>query len=387
MNSKVLLGTTVGLVLLLALLPAGAQVDELQRFEPSLPQNRLIVGYEPGMRPQLPRAVTDVAIPVFEDEFLGFTVFETETPEELAEYLLGSTGVRYVEVDQVATAYYTPNDPLFSQQYGPQSINAPAAWNTQTGYEGVVVAVVDTGVDYNHEDLYERVVGGYDFVNEDNDPMDDQGHGTHCAGIIGATLNNGVGIAGVAQVGIMPVKVLDAQGSGYYSWVASGIRYAVDNGASVISMSLGGSSTNEVLENACNYAWENGVIVVAAAGNDYGGPVGYPAKYESVMAVSAIDSSNNLAYYSNVGPEIEVCAPGSSVLSTYFGNRYATMSGTSMACPHVAGVAGLVFSENPYLSSYEVRDLLQQTAIDLGPGGWDSSYGYGKVNALAVQEV
>jgi subtilisin family serine protease len=246
------------------------------------------------------------------------------------------------------------------------------------------VAVVDTGVDYNHEDLYGRVIKGYDFVNSDSDPMDDQGHGTHCAGIIGATLNNGVGIAGLAQVSIMAVKVLDYQGSGYYSWIANGIKYAVDNGADVISMSLGGPSDSTTMKDACDYAWSKGVLVVAAAGNDYGGPVSYPAKYDSVMAVSAIDSSNLLASYSNVGPEIEVCAPGSSVLSCYPGDQYKSMSGTSMACPHVAGVAGLVFSENQYLSNNDVRNILCDTATDLGSSGFDTSYGYGKVNAQAA---
>ncbi|MDY6986373.1 MAG: S8 family peptidase [Candidatus Thermoplasmatota archaeon] len=362
--------------LLLCFLPAGAE-EEPVRYEQSLPQNRVIVGYEPGVR--LPEVRG--AYKVFEDEMLGFSVFEAAYPEDIAGQFYGMSGVRYVEPDYVATAFFTPNDPLFSQQYGPQSIRAPQAWDVQAGSEGVMVAVVDTGVDYTHEDLYGRVIPGYDYVNNDTDPMDDQGHGTHCAGIIGATLNNGVGIAGIAQVSIMAVKALDSQGSGYYSWISSGIRYAVDNGANVISMSLGGPSDSQVMRDACDYAWNNGVLVVAAAGNDYGGAVSYPAKYDSVMAVSAIDSNDKLAYYSNVGPEIEVCAPGSSVLSTYPGNQYVSMSGTSMACPHVAGVAGLVFSQSPYLSNVDVRNMLCDTAIDLGSYGWDQSFGYGKVNA------
>jgi subtilisin family serine protease len=370
----------LGIVLLLALLPGRAQDEDVEVFYPNLPENRLIVGHEPG------RKLPDMrgAFKVFEDEDLGFTVFEADYPEELIDYFSSMPGVRYVEPDYVATAFFTPNDPKYPQQYGPQLISAPQAWDVQRGSDNIVVAVVDTGVDYNHDDLYGRVIKGYDFVNRDSDPMDDQGHGTHCAGIIGATLNNGVGIAGIAQTSIMAVKVLDYQGSGYYSWIASGIRYAVDNGADVISMSLGGPSSDSTMQSACDYAQSRGVLVVAAAGNDYGGPVSYPAKYDSVMAVSAIDSSNRLASYSNVGPEIEVCAPGSSVLSCYPGDQYKSMSGTSMACPHVAGVAGLVFSENPYLSNNDVRNILCDTATDLGSSGFDTSYGYGKVNAQAA---
>jgi len=374
MNQKVLTIMLVGA--LLFFLPAGVG-EEPERYEPALPQNRVIVGHEAGV--ELPEARG--ARTVMKDDTLGFSVFEGVYIDDIIAQLGGVPGIRYIEPDYIATAFFTPDDPMFSQQYGPQSIRAPQAWDMQMGNEGTIVAVVDTGVDYYHEDLYGRVIPGYDYVNNDSDPMDDQGHGTHCAGIVGATTNNGIGIAGVAQVTIMAVKVLDSQGSGYYSWIANGIRYAVDNGADVISMSLGGPSDSQVMKDACDYAWNNGVLVVAAAGNDYGGAVSYPAKYESVMAVSAIDSKDNLAYYSNVGPEIEVCAPGSSVLSTYVGNQYKSLSGTSMACPHVAGVAGLVLSQNPYLSNVDVRNILCDTAIDLGSYGWDTSYGYGKVNA------
>ncbi len=374
MNQKVLTIMLVGA--LLFFLPAGVG-EEPERYEPALPQNRVVVGYEVGARlPEMRGARR-----VMEDNAIGFSVFEGAYVDDIIAQLRDVPGIKYIEPDYIATAFFTPNDSLFSQQYGPQSIRAPQAWDVQTGSENVIVAVVDTGVDYTHEDLYGRVIRGYDYVNNDTDPMDDQGHGTHCAGIIGATLNNRVGIAGVSQVNIMAVKALDSQGSGYYSWISSGIRYAVDNGAKVISMSLGGPSDSQVMRDACDYAWNNGVLVVAAAGNDYGGAVSYPAKYGSVMAVSAIDSSDKLASYSNVGPEIEVCAPGSSILSTYPGNQYKSMSGTSMACPHVAGVAGLVFSENPYLSNVDVRNILCDTAIDLGSYGQDTAFGYGKVNA------
>jgi len=374
MNQKVLTIMLVGA--LLFFLPAGVG-EEPERYEPALPQNRVVVGYEPGVR--LPE--TRGARRVMQDDALGFSVFEGAYVDDVIAQLRDVPGIKYIEPDYIATAFFTPDDPMFSQQYGPQSIRAPQAWDVQTGSENVIVAVVDTGVDYTHEDLYGRVIRGYDYVNNDADPMDDQGHGTHCAGIIGATLNNRVGIAGVSRVSIMAVKALDSQGSGYYSWISSGIRYAVDNGADVISMSLGGPSDSQVMRDACDYAWNNGVLVVAAAGNDYGGAVSYPARYGSVMAVSAIDSRDRLASYSNVGPEVEVCAPGSSVLSTYPGNQYKSMSGTSMACPHVAGVAGLVFSENPYLSNVDVRNILCDTAIDLGSYGQDTAFGYGKVNA------
>jgi subtilisin len=274
--------------------------------------------------------------------------------------------------------------------WGINAIKAPDAWETSTVRgTGVTVAVVDTGIDYTHPDLVGKVVGGYSFVRYTKNYMDDNGHGTHVAGTI-AAVDNDIGVVGVAPgASLLAVKVLDRSGSGYTSNVISGIQWSVANGAQVISMSLGSSSDSQALHDAVDAAYAEGVVVVAAAGNDYGGAVSYPAAYDSVIAVSAVDSSNNIASFSNVGPQVDLAAPGVSVYSTYKGS-YAYASGTSMACPHVSGVAALLLATAPggydldndgKWDPAEVMNKLMNTAIDLGATGQDDYYGYGQVDA------
>ncbi len=274
-----------------------------------------------------------------------------------------------------------PNDTYYnSNQWGPQDIFAPQAWNITTGSPNVIVAIVDTGVNYSHPDIMANYdPRGYDHINNDPDPMDDNGHGTHVAGIAAGVTNNGVGIAGISQSKIMAEKVLDSAGSGSYSAVANGIIHAADNDAKVISMSLGGPFSSYTLQNAVNYAWKKGVLIVAAAGNDNSGKISYPAAYSNVIAVSAIDPGDNFAYYSNHGKKIELAAPGTNIFSTYQGG-YASLSGTSMATPFVSGSAALVLSKNGGLTNSQVRNILDNSAVDLGARGRDAYFGYGKVN-------
>ncbi len=287
----------------------------------------------------------------------------------------------YVEEDYIATAFLDPNDTGYPNQWGPGDIFAPFAWNITLGSPGVIVAIVDTGVDYNHPDIAANYyIGGYDFINNDADPVDDNGHGTHVAGIAAAVTNNGVGVAGISQSKIMAEKVLSASGSGSYSAVASGITHAANNGAKVISMSLGGGFKSNTLQNAVNYAWNKGALIVAAAGNDNSGKISYPAAYPNVIAVSALNPDDSFAYYSNHGKKIELAAPGTGVYSTYPGGGYATMSGTSMATPFVSGSAALVLSKNGGLTNQQVRNILDNSAVDLGASGKDVYFGYGKVN-------
>jgi subtilisin len=250
---------------------------------------------------------------------------------------------------------------------------------------GAKIAILDTGIDYTHPDLG-NYVGGYDFVNGDSDPMDDHGHGTHCAGIAAASSGDG-GVVGVApDASLYGVKVLDSQGSGYYSDIAAGLEWThtnqTDGQMHVASMSLGGGRGSTTLERACNAAADSGVFVVAAAGNDGRNRVSYPAKYPSVVAVSATDDADGLAWFSNRGDEIELAAPGVAINSTVPGADYESWSGTSMACPHVAGVAALVMADGT--SGGDARSRLQQTAEDLGSPGWDNKYGYGLVDAEAA---
>ncbi|HID26841.1 MAG TPA: peptidase S8 [Methanosarcinales archaeon] len=285
----------------------------------------------------------------------------------------------------------TPNDTLFSNQWGMQMIGAPYAWNVTTGNPSVIVAVVDTGVDYTHEDLSANVNAslGWDFVNNDANTMDDNGHGTHVAGIVAAEMNNNKGVVGVApNVTVMPVKVLDAKGSGYSSDVADGIVWAVDHGAKIVSLSLGGGPAY-VLENATQYAvFDKGALCIAAAGNDGNSNPNYPAAYKWVIGVSAVCPDGNITYYSNYGDFVYLAAPGGSgfggsndILSTYLGNKYVYMAGTSMATPHVSGVAALFWSYNTSFTNKQIARFLISNADDKGSPGRDPYYGFGLVDA------
>jgi thermitase len=294
----------------------------------------------------------------------------------------------YIEPNMKVQALLVPNDPYWSMQWGPQKIGADWAWNITLGAHDVLVAVVDTGIYYYHEDLGANyVMLGYDWVNQDYDPLDDHGHGTHCAGIIAATINNNVGIAGLAQVRVMAEKVLTSGGSGYWDWVANGIIHAVDAGADIISMSLGGYGYSELVHEAIRYAYDNGVLVIAAAGNENTNMKLYPAGYDEVIAVAATDEYDSKAPWSNWGDWIELAAPGVNIISTVPWG-YESWSGTSMACPHVSGVAALVWSLHPEKTRDWVRLWLRYTADDLGDPDFDIYYGHGRVNARkAVEQV
>ncbi|MFQ6058698.1 MAG: S8 family serine peptidase, partial [Anaerolineae bacterium] len=291
-------------------------------------------------------------------------------------------GVEFAEPNYIVHAFGSPNDPYLNQQWALTKIQAIQAWDLTTGSSSVVIAILDTGVDLNHEDLQGKLLQGYDFANRDNDPSDDHGHGTHVAGIAAAATNNGRGVAGVSyNCRIMPVKVLSNSGSGSHSWIAQGITYATDQGARVINMSLGGYISSYTLEAAVEYAWNHGVLLVAAAGNDSTAYPSYPAAYEQVMGVSATDRYDQRASFSNYGSYISVAAPGVSILSTVRGGSYQFWSGTSMASPHVAGLAGLVFAQDPSRTNATVQQIIEGTADDLGSSGWDHIYGYGRINA------
>ncbi|NOX44392.1 MAG: S8 family peptidase [Caldiserica bacterium] len=250
---------------------------------------------------------------------------------------------------------------------------------------GIKVAILDTGIDYTHPDLDANYYGGYDFVNDDPDPMDDHGHGTHVAGTVAAE-DNGVGVVGVAPAAeLYALKVLDADGSGYWSDLIAALDWCVRNGIQVVNMSLGGTGNDE-LEAACQAAYDAGVLLVAAAGNS-GNPAGRgdnisdPAAYPSVIAVAAVDRDDTRASWSSTGPDLELSAPGVNINSTLLGGGYGEMSGTSMASPHVAGTAALVWAAYPGLSNVELRHILRDTADDLGDAGWDPQYGFGLVDA------
>jgi len=288
----------------------------------------------------------------------------------------------YIEPNLQFEAEFIPNDPYWNQQWGPTKIGADRAWDRQLGNSSVIVAVIDTGIDWNHPDLAANYVAfGYDWVNNDTDPMDDHGHGTHCAGIIAATINNSIGIAGLAQVRIMAEKALDENGKGYEDDLANAIIHAVDQGANILSNSWGAYEESALLHEVVKYAYEKGALIVAAAGNNAWNIKAFPAGYDEVIAVTATNESDNPASFTNFGNWVELAAPGVHIYSTVYDDNYAYMSGTSMACPHVSGVAALVWSQFSNATRDWVRLWLRYTADDLGDLGFDVYYGYGRVDA------
>ncbi|MBD3309261.1 S8 family serine peptidase [candidate division KSB3 bacterium] len=298
--------------------------------------------------------------------------------------------VEYAELNYWYYVFSVPNDAFFSSQYGlynpsSQGIDAIGAWDIEVGNESVIIAIIDTGIDYTHEDLAGKVIKGYDFVNEDFDPKDDNGHGTHVAGIAGAFSNNRSGIAGVCPgCSLLAIKVITADGAGTNTWIANGIANAVNLGAQVINLSLGGLDRSHTIELAVQQAYQNNVLVVAASGNDGSSVPLYPAAFPEVIAVGATDRSGDRASFSSYGSHLELAAPGQAIYGTLPGNTYDAWNGTSMASPHVAGLAGLVLSKSPGLSNDQVRRVLVESAQDLGQSGRDASFGYGRINAYTA---
>jgi subtilisin family serine protease len=330
--------------------------------------------------------------------YSSFSLEEREQPTFTTNSYQSNTGYGLVNagkaVSQAAGDSPYPDAPnLGGNNWGADMVNAPTAWqNGHTG-QGIIVAVLDTGIDYNHEDLNNNIwintkeiagngidddgngyiddVRGWNFDSNNNNVLDDEGHGTHVAGTIAAE-NNNFGVTGIAYNSqIMAVKVLDENGSGSYSSIANGIRYAVDNGANVINLSLGGGSGNNTLQSAIEYASDRGVIVVMAAGNSGGSVPSYPARYayDYGLAVGAVNQNNQLTGFSNRAGSQEikyVTAPGEDIYSTLPNNKYASYTGTSMAAPHVAGVVALMLSANPNLTDSQVRDIITSTAENSG---------------------
>jgi hypothetical protein len=303
-------------------------------------------------------------------------------PEVAIEALQKNPNVTQVEFDSMV--YALEIDGELDNSWGVKRIGAGFVHDDGNKGAGVKIAVIDTGIDYKHTDLDSNYKGGYDFVNSDNDPMDDDGHGTHVAGIIAAE-DNGVGVVGVAPMAnLYALKVLDSKGSGSYSDVIAALQWCVDYDIQVTNNSYGSSGDpGYTVKAAFDKSYDAGIIHVAAAGNSgnltgTGDNIIYPAAYDSVIAVAATDQSDKRASWSSTGPDLELSAPGVNIYSTYIGiGGYATLSGTSMASPHVAGTAALVIAAG----IFDVRGQLQSTADDLGVTGWDSEFGYGLVDA------
>lgn len=352
--------------------------------------------------------------------FAGFKKMKVpagKTAEEIVDFYNRQPEVEYAELNYYAYAHYVPNDTYYPKQWNFQDIggiNLEPAWEITTADPNIIVAVLDTGVAYENYDIYERAtdlasthfVAGYDFANDDSHANDDEGHGTHVTGTIAQSTNNNKGAAGVAfNCTIMPVKVLDTRGEAPYDTVAAGVYFAVDNGAKIINMSLGGDFYSITLRNAVKYAYNHGVTCVCSAGNEYeyGNKVQYPAGYNNYcIAVGATRFDRTRSYYSNTGSYIDLVAPGGDldidqngdgwddgiVQQTFDPNdptdfHYYMYAGTSSAAPHVSGVAAMLASI-AITEPDDIRQALQNTAIDLGPPGKDNEYGYGIIDAFAA---
>ena len=285
-----------------------------------------------------------------------------------------------------ANGEFLINDPFLSQQWGWFRIAANKAYEAEIKGSGIIVAVLDTGIDLDHPDLSNNIVEGWNFADNNVNVSDLDNHGTMVSGIIAAIANNNEGLVGVApESKIMPLKVLDSEG-GNLRDVASAIRYAADNGAHVITMSFGGQRTrfSIITEKAIDYANKQGCILVAAVGNENTDELFYPAAYEQVIAVSAIDQNDLRADFSNYGTYVDFCAPGINIVSTGKDGEYYMANGTSFSAPFVAGLIALMLSDNPQLTTEEVKTKLRVHVEDLGEQGWDQYYGWGLANAYSI---
>ena len=326
-----------------------------------------------------------------------------ERAETVVRRIKKGRNVEYVEPNGYLRAFYTPNDPLYlaRRQWNFKQLNVSRAWNYSRG-RGAVVAVVDTGVARKLSDFSKtRFTQGYDFVNRDRYPFDDHGHGSHVAGTVAQSTNNGRGVTGIAhRATIMPIKVLDSGGFGTFSDVADGIRWAANRGAHIINLSLGSSSHSRAMKEAVDYArYGKDVVVIAAAGNGGTARLAYPAAYNSALAVSATDYNRNLAWYSSWGSGLALSAPGGDTTvdvngdgypegilqQTNYGRSqsYRYFQGTSMAAPHVSAVAALVRGQKRRGARY-IINTLKYSARDIGSPGYDTRYGWGMVSAYGA---
>lgn len=340
---------------------------------------------EPGAR-ELDQITTDLKGWVVKNQntiyIFRSTFMETD---EMVAYFKKRANTEYAEPNYLLMQNETdlPNDLLYTENYqwNLPVIGTEQGWNISKGKENIEIAIVDTGVDLDHPDLKNRLVKGLNLIDENREPDDDNGHGTHVAGIIASETNNTEGTAGMTWYNkILPVKAMGAKGYGTTFDIARGIIWAVDHGADVINLSLGNYQPSNMLEEAVTYAFSKNVIMVSAAGNDGSNQPTFPSAYPEVLSVAAIDYNGKRAKFSNYGDYIDIAAPGVSIPSTYFNKQYAALSGTSMAAPHVAGLAALILSANPELTNKQVMNIIRKSAIDLGEQGKDVDFGSGLID-------
>jgi hypothetical protein len=298
-------------------------------------------------------------------------------PAEWLDRWKRSPQIEYIVPNREVRIAAATNDPFIDRQTYLQQTHAVDAWSEVNRSDSIVVALVDTGVDLDHPDLKDNLVTGVNLIQPGQPPRDDNGHGTNVAGVIAAVGNNGKGVAGMLwKTSIMPIKALEPSGRGDEDKLGEGIRYAVDHGADIVVLSVGLLRNDSFLQEIVQYAEDHGVLLIAASGNDEGRNIRYPAAYPTVLAVGGIKENNAIAERANYGPELDLVAPW-SVFTTAVGGRYEYRDGTSMAAPQVAAAAAMIWTKYPDLKVHEVRNLLRQTADDVGDAGWDERTGYG----------
>ena len=388
----------------------------LRSGEPRFAAGQVLVRFQPGTSdPFIEATLAQYGVTAIK-RIPHLNLYQVEIPasasvEEMADALRRNPDVLSAGPNYAARITVTPNDPLFHYQYAlsntgqdigapgsptgkPKAdIKAPAGWEETEGAADTVIAILDTGVDFDHPDLKNKIVSrGHDFANNDNDATDDNGHGTFVAGIAAAETNNDEGIAGVAwNCRILPVKVADAEGVAWFDDVIDGILWAADNGADVINLSLGSDTGDDSLRDALAYAHDKGVVIAAAAGND-GTAVFYPAAYDAYcLAVAATDYNDERPSWSCFGPQVDVAAPGDWVLGTYpiyltdlsQYLPYAFGTGTSASTPHVTGLAALIKGLKPWLTVDDIMNVIRFSSDDVNSGsysGKDDYIGYGRIN-------
>ncbi len=287
----------------------------------------------------------------------------------------------FVEYNFIGGATATPNDSYFPSQWHLPRISAPSGWDINSGSESLIIAIIDSGVDPTHPDLSDKLLPGYNFLSGNTDTHDVLGHGTAVAGAAAAISNNSTGVAGVAWANpIMPLVVLNSSNYASYYDIAQAITYAADHGAKIMNISIAGANSSSALQNAADYAWNKGAIIFASAANYSTSTPYYPAACNNVVAVSATDSNDTLASFSNYGNWVDITAPGVSIYTTSNGGGYDARSGTSFSSPVAAGVGALIMSANPSLGNAQVVDILLKNSDDLGASGFDPYFGYGRVN-------
>ena len=378
--------TGVNMKLIKPLLTAGLLVATVSAFaQEAYIGNHLIVKFKSGVAAdQQMRVHQQMRTTVLQKvDAIGWTLVKIPTTKSLATVeadYIKSGYIAQISKNPTIKLFATPNDPDFSKQWGPVRVNAPLAWDINTGSPAATVAIIDSGVDIDHPDLVTNLLPGTDVGDNDSNPDDVIGHGTHCAGIAGAAGNNGIGIAGIGWTNkILPVKIIGTNGG--FAAVA-GIVWATDNGADVLSMSFG-VSDHQALRDAIDYAWNKNVLPIAAAGNDGDQRVNLPAGLDKVLAVANSLPDDTRSPSSTFGQWVDVAAPGTDIWSTVPGGAYENKTGTSMSCPLVAGIAGLIYSVGgDQMTNERAWEIITSTSLIA-----DVDYvKYGRVDAFACLE-